>query len=144
MREHGIESFAIEEIEAVSTIEEGHAREMALIAELTPSYNTTLGGAGVKGFASYGHLGKKHSEETKALLSDLGHKNIDKFKQYAHLGPASRARKVICLETNEVFESTGAAARHYGISRSMIVELCNGNPRRKTAKGMRFKYVGDE
>lgn len=49
------------------------------------------------------------------------------------------SKSVVCVETGEVFCSIANAAEKYGIDKSSITKVCNGN--RKTAGGMRWKYV---
>jgi hypothetical protein len=56
-------------------------------------------------------------------------------------GPIKNSKKVICLEDNLEYVSASAAARHYNISKSAIIELCLGKNNRKTASGLKFKYV---
>ena len=86
-------------------------------------------------------LGKKHSKETKDLLSRLGVQNFPIFEKYRKLGPAYQAKPVICLVDGLVFPSASAAARHYGVSRSALIELCLGKNYRQSVGGLRFKYV---
>lgn len=112
------------------------AIEQAMILAMAPEYNGTCGGGAYKPLV--------HSQKTRAMLRDLGHKNIETFKKYAALGPAARARRVICLDDGAIYDSAGSAARAHGVSQSMIIEVCNRNPRRKTAVGKVFRYVGDD
>lgn len=65
--------------------------------------------------------GKKHSEETKRKMSE------------AH------SKKVLCVETSEVFESVSEAQRKTGIFNNSISNVCNG--KRKTAGGYHWKFV---
>jgi hypothetical protein len=51
-------------------------------------------------------------------------------------------KKVLCIDTGETFESVGAAANKFGMSRSAIALVCLG--KNKTAAGHRFKYVAKE
>jgi hypothetical protein len=88
--------------------------------------------------------GKHHSQKVKDILSDLGYKNIEKFKQFSHLGPKALSKKVICLDDGKIYESASAASREYLAAKSAIIELCLGKNGRKTVNGLRFQYVGDE
>ena len=88
-------------------------------------------------------LGLHHSKETKEQLRQIGLKNLDKWKKYSHLGPKASSKKVVCLNTGIIYESAKAAARENGIVPSLVVELCLRNKRRKTAKGLVFRYLGD-
>lgn len=56
-------------------------------------------------------------------------------------GPVSNARPVTCIDDGMVFPSASAAARHYSVCRSSLIELCNGKNTRKTVGGCRFKYL---
>ena len=67
------------------------------------------------------HKGKKLSEEHKRKLSE------------------ALSKKVLCVETGEIFESTMDAKRKTGISHSNISMACNGI--RKTASGYHWRYV---
>lgn len=64
-----------------------------------------------------------------------------RFEHYRHLGPRASAKAVRCESDGNVFESASAAAVFYGASKSALIELCLGNPRRKTVAGRRFSYV---
>jgi len=156
INKYGREAFSIQAISKHSSREEAYAAEIAYIKHAAPEYNSTLGGDGARGHMATDkvretnrriHAGNKyrlgalHSDETKAHLSDLGHKNIDKFKLYSKLGPKSLAKQVVCVETGEVFESASEAARNHGVARSAVIELCLKKRNRKTVGGLRFQYV---
>lgn len=66
--------------------------------------------------------------------------SMENWRKYAHLGPMVNAKRVLCLDDGTVFESASAAARHYGACKSALIQLCNGDKRRKTVKGLRFIY----
>lgn len=53
--------------------------------------------------------------------------------------PAHNRKKVLCIETGEIFESMGDAERKTGISNSHISQVCNG--KLKTTGGYHWKYV---
>jgi len=158
LRKYDRSVFSIETLRQCQTTREALVAEQELIAEMKPKYNSTLGGDGQfgrsisaagkarisaaqKGKARF--LGRKHSDETKQMLRDLGHKNISIFKRYSLLGPASQARPVICVDDGLSFHSASAAAAHYGLSKSLIIEVCLKKPYRKTAGGKRFAYAGE-
>ena len=111
----------------------------SVISELKPEYNICEGGRG----AAAARVGKKHSKETKERLREFGLASIDKFKKYQHLGPASQRKKVVCLNTGEIFESTVAAAREKNVNQISLLYVCNRHPARKTAGGLVFRYFGD-
>jgi group I intron endonuclease len=156
INKYGREPFSIRAISKHSSRLEAYEAEIAYIKEHAPEYNSTLGGDGARGHLATEkvketnkrihsgnkyRLGAGHSDETKAMLSDLGHQNIHKFKLYSALGPKSMAKKIICLETGDVFESASEAARHHGVAKSAVIELCLKKRNRKTVGGLRFQYV---
>jgi hypothetical protein len=55
-------------------------------------------------------------------------------------GPMKNAKPVICLTDNNEFPSASAAASHYGVPKSAVIELCLGKNYRKTVSGMKFAY----
>ena len=64
-------------------------------------------------------------------LSDEWRKNLSEAQPHK--------KKVICMDTGEVFDSFADAARKTGLNRSKIVSVCTG--KRKTTGGMRFRYA---
>lgn len=64
---------------------------------------------------------KKHSEETKAKIRE------------------KVSKKVVCIETGVVFQSTVECSNALGIDRSNICKVCRGVV--KSAGGYSFKYV---
>jgi len=85
-------------------------------------------------------LGIPQSDKTKKILADLGRKNFEIFKKYMSMGPAASSKRVVCVNDNLSFESASAAARHYGVAKSSVIELCLGKKHRKTVGGKVFKY----
>lgn len=87
---------------------------------------------------SSGMKGKRHSEETKRKMSEA-----KKGKQLSE--DAKRklseafSKKVLCVETNEIFDSMKEAQRKTGIFQSNISAVCNG--RYKTAGGYHWRLV---
>lgn len=75
--------------------------------------------------------GKKPSEETKKKISETlrGKK------------PAN-CKKVLCVETGEIFESTREAQRMTGIAQGNISAACNG--KLKTTGGYHWEYIQPE
>lgn len=95
--------------------EDQGAREMYWIDKIKPEYNVTLGGDG-------GTLGHPCGEETREKISK------------------AVAKSVVCLDTEEVFDSMQEAADFAGVSVGMISYACSG--KRKTAGGYRWsKYL---
>ena len=77
----------------------------------------------VEDMSNYGMTNKKHSEETKTKLS--------KLKKGTHPKTQWPAKKVLCIETNIIYESTCEAKRQTGIGH--IDACCRGE--RLTAGG---------
>lgn len=115
-------------------------------------YNISLGGEG--GNASEEtrkklsennakpNLGKHLTEETKKKISEARKgiifseetkKKISEAMKGINTGKNSpNARSLICITTNEVFDTITEAAKNYNICRSNIVKCCNG----------KYKYTG--
>lgn len=53
------------------------------------------------------------------------------------------SKKVKCVETGEVFESTREVERKTGLAQSNICACCNGKKSYKTCGGYHWKYVED-
>lgn len=71
---------------------------------------------------------EKWSAERKGLYSGSNH---------------PRARKVICVETGEIFDCIKYAEIKTGARRQRISQVCEGVTGRKTAGGYHWKYVED-
>ena len=82
------------------------------------------------------NFGKHRSEETKKKISE-SQKGENGF-WYGKIPP--NAEKVICIETKQIFESTGQAAKFVGIkSGDNIALVCNG--KRKTSGGYHWAWL---
>lgn len=95
--------------------------------------------------ANPGMNGKHHSSVTKRKISEshkgktLSEDHKQKLRDKAKRGGDScRARKVMNIETGEIFNSIVEAANIYGGARN-IQSVCVG--RRKTAGGFHWKYI---
>jgi group I intron endonuclease len=89
------------------------------------------------------HLGKIISEETRKKMSKahIGNKsNLGKKLTKEHIANVSKGmyKKVICLETKEVFESLKKAGEKLGIHPALICTVCKGN--QHTTHGYHFEY----
>lgn len=71
----------------------------------------------------------------KAVLRDLGKGKKKEKKAIAR----KQTRKVLCLDTGVMFESSAEAGRAYKCSPHGIRDVCA--KRRKTYRGMRWEYV---
>lgn len=80
------------------------------------------------------NYGKHHTKETKQRISEAL-----KGKQIGEKNP--KAKKVICVETNEIFSCGKECAEKMNISYSSLRSCCQG--RTKTACGYHFKYYED-
>ena len=78
---------------------------------------------------SEAHKGKKHSKETREKIS----------KSKKGILNVSKSKKVICVETGEIFQSNRETGIQLGISSSCISDCCRGKYR--TAKGLTFRYL---
>lgn len=110
-------------------------------------------------------FGRRHSEETKKKIGiksigrkfDTESKNIQSLKAKERIkngiikglfttermagGKNPAARKVICLETKEIFETTKSAGEKYKISRQAIGKNCGGHT--KICAGLHWMYLED-
>ena len=72
--------------------------------------------------------GKNHTEETKRKISE-------KLK-------GKYGKKIKCLNTGEVFPTSGEASRKLNVDSSCIIKCCKG--KLKQTKGYRFEYYKEE
>lgn len=97
-----------------------------------------------------GFYGHKHSKEvcnkigerTKGTSYAKGSKSRSGLKNSPSHTTAlveSRERKILCLDTGEVYRSGVEAAKKLGLKRSKICLVCKGQ--RKSTGGLRFTYV---
>lgn len=123
-------------------------RECYWIAQYSSKLtNLTSGGEGVQGRKPWNKGLKGHplcrggrkpggvpwnkgafmKEDTKKKLSELNKNKIP-----------GNAKPVICVDDNKEYNSTGEAAKAYGLKTGQVYDVCSG--RRKRAKGLQFKY----
>ena len=158
IRKYGKDSFEWFILDNASSVKELRELETIWISKLKPKYNIATVGWGGNGgkFSKDGlrsisefqkgkqwRLGMTHSEETRQCLSDWALKNPEHWKKYRILGPIALSKRVVCLDTGKFYESASAAARLHKISKSMVIEVCLRNKRRKTVGGLTFRYFGD-
>lgn len=163
IRKYGEESFKWEIIAEKETYDSVLSEEIRLIAELEPEYNVTRGGQGASfprsqetkdktSKALMGHIvtaetrakltGRKHSSNTIEKLKQIGREK-SRIMEFRHLGPEALSIPVLCLTDGKIYPSASSAATDNSISKSMVIELCRLNPRRKTAGGKVFRYFHD-
>lgn len=169
IRKYGENNFDYETIEIVDALEKLNEREVYWIRyynSISPNgYNATEGGEGTEGY--------KHKEKDKLKMKKLkinkynGENNpfygkrhsqaqIEKWKQErkgrklteewkANISKTRKRKKIINLDTGEVFESIRHVCRHYGKDPNSgtawaISNVCNKKPKYKTVLGYRFEY----
>lgn len=138
IRKYGKDAFEWEVLETCKTTEELRAREVALISEMktmSPNgYNMTIGGEisdvsdDLRKRYSILSTGRKHTDETKrkCSVSKMGVKN-----------PMSK--RVICVETGQVFTSQSEAARFSGVAQALIWMVINKKRGYHTAGGYHWE-----
>lgn len=78
-----------------------------------------------------GMYGKNHNEETKKKISlAVSGRN------------SGKAKRVICLETNQIFDTATEASNYFGVHRNTISQCCLGKI--KTVKDKHFEYLQEE
>jgi hypothetical protein len=133
IRKHGAHAFEWKVRHDFLFDEDAIVCEASLIAKEKPEYNLS-GGQGI--------LGLRHSSETKARLRERAIRHIPLFLTYRHLGAEAVSRKVVCTDDGKEYSSASEAARIYGVAKSAIIELCNGNhPHRHSIGGRHFRYA---
>lgn len=161
IKKYGAENFTIELLKEASSIEELNDLEISWISQcnsLIPNgYNQCFGGDNTKGFhhresskqkmseskktAFLGEtnpfFGKTHSDEQKAKWS-RERKGRDMSK-VTEASLESIRRKVINLDTGEVFNSVREAAGKYDLKETHISRVCRGG--RKSTGGFRWQYL---
>lgn len=102
----------------------------ALKGDNSPNYGKHLS-AETRKKLSEAHKGKKPSSECirKSIEANKGR-------------PAQNRKKVLCIETNKVYDSMEEASKQTKAHRSKISDVCRGV--RKTAGGYHWKYVEEQ
>lgn len=140
IKKYGRQNFKIESLGTFSS------REIANIVEdyFIETLEVRKYGYNIR----YGGTTSKLSETTRKLLSEqkMGAKNPMFGKPGPWLGKKLpfkvtnwAAKKVICLNTNIIYESMKSAARDCGVSDVSIKQVCKGY--KDQVKGLSFKYV---
>lgn len=133
--EFGCEAFKVEEFFVAFDAEELNRAEIAVIAELQPSYNSSKGGMGLRPIEVTESTKLKRSEAAKARWANPEWKArtvqsiqragqtpeaAERGKKVAAIGSAARLKSVICVELNTSFDSITEAARQLGLSISGV------------------------
>lgn len=125
------------------TFEEAKQKEIEMIEKYNAftkkyGYNATKGGEGTNGVPcseekkikiSKANKGHKFTEEAKKRISNSLKGNI----------PPNR-KKVLCVETNIIYDSMHDAERKTGAKYKNISKVCKGEYGRKTAGGYHWQY----
>ena len=143
IEKYGFDNFKItERFDIAFSKEELDIKEKTYIALYKSTqeeygYNLDLGGS--RG---------KHSEITKKRIgeSNKGRKlsqEQTEILRKSHLGISAEwnYKKIICLNTNETFNSLAEASEEYGILTSAICQACKG--KHKSCNGLAFRYYDD-
>jgi group I intron endonuclease len=128
IRKYGAENFTVEQIDVACDTAEMNAKEQYWIAHYESmnrdkGYNMTKGGRS-------GAVDLKRSEATRRKIAD----SIRGAKHWS-------AKKVMNVETGEVFDTVSAAASAYNTSKSNIIGCCTNRPHYLTCKGCHWRYV---
>lgn len=158
IRKYGADGFEWQIVAQFPTGREALEEEKRLIRTTRPEYNATLGGeayrprvlsaevreriAAVHRGNTY-RLGKTHTQTTRERLREVGLRDRSKWLERSHLGPATLAKPVVCLDDGRRYDSAAAAARAYGVATNCVSEVCSRSSSRSVAGGLVFRYVGD-
>lgn len=82
--------------------------------------------------------GKKHTAEELRKIGESNREYYIKHPERAAAISARRKKIVMCLETNQVFESLNEAANWLKVSNGAISSVCSGH--RTAIKGFHFEY----
>lgn len=82
--------------------------------------------------------GSHHTEESRKKMSEARKRSAAVQENIARLNRA-KAKKVLCVETGVVYESTHEAGRQTGYAQANISAACRG--RRERAYGFHWEYV---
>lgn len=88
--------------------------------------------------------GRKHSEETikKIIAHNIGVPLTEEHKEKLRQDKLKESKKVLCVETNEIFNNSHEASKKYNISSKQINNCCGGF--QKTAGGKTWFYLDEE
>lgn len=172
IRKYGKNSFVAEVIDIADSKERLDELEIYWINKynsLTPNgYNMTSGGGGTSSYT--------HTDETKEIMSKkkrgMYFKENNPFYNKTHskeqiekwskerkdvklsqehkekISATRKRKKIINIDTGEVFESARHVARHYGKNpdsgtSGIIAKVCKKQPKYKTCLGFRFEYYDE-
>lgn len=90
----------------------------------------------------YGHRFEWQKKSPRAYKAALENNDLSESCKHMGVSIAGLKKKVICIETKEIFSSLTEAADKFGVHVSCIVRICKGE--NKTVKGNKFKYLKSE
>lgn len=67
--------------------------------------------------------------------------NTNEIITKANKNHSRKNKRIICVETGEIFKSVNEASRTYNTASGSICKVCNG--KLKTTKGMTFRYIDE-
>ena len=85
---------------------------------------------------------KIHRLVAEAFIPYTGRYNINYGTHNERVGRAQRKR-ILCIETNEIFFGMKEIYEKYKIPSSNISEICNCG-KQKSAKGLHFRYIEED
>lgn len=156
LRKYGIDKFRFEALARLDMYEDAKKMEIFLISSMKPEYNQSLGGDGYLGYvptedakrkireANIGRPGYWKGKSLPDHVRALGRAAMNihpKKKQILAMGPMKRRRKIVCIDDGVIYESIKFASDAYGVSAGSISAVCMQNTCRKSAGGMKFKFV---
>lgn len=165
-KKYGIYNFIIEIIDTATSIIELNKKEIKWISFfdcVTPKgYNQCYGGDNTIGFhhrevskrkmskkksgmylgENNPFFGKTHSDEQRAKWSKERKESYKEYIKKAHDASIEAIkRKVVNLDTGEIFDSIKEASAKYNIFPTHISRVCRG--RRKSCGGFRWQYYDE-
>jgi len=166
IKKYGWDSFDHEVIASKLTVQEAANMERLLIKNfdtINNGYNIDAGGFACKHSEEsiekirQANINKIVSEETKQKIKvarakqvismdsimksaekNRGKKRSEEFKERSREIKRSFMKRIIVVETNEVFESISEAARRLNINKSSISHACHNN---RTINGLHIQFV---
>jgi hypothetical protein len=151
IKKYGAENFTVEQIDAACDKEELDMKEIFWIAQFNSvapnGYNISTGGNGNKGYKPSAETLAKRSISLKGI--HMGDENpakrYDVRKKMSEAAKrrtgelSSRGKKVVCVETGQVFPTAKEAGHHVQCTHKNISAVCNG--KRKTCGGLHWKWL---